>query len=870
MLILKDIHKHYRLGEIVIEALKGVSIQFRKNEFVSILGPSGCGKTTLLNIIGGLDRYTEGNLAVNQQGTEKFTDSDWDTYRNRRVGFVFQTYNLIPHQTVLSNVELALTLSGVSKAERRRRAIEVLERVGLGDQLYKKPNQISGGQMQRVAIARSLINDPEILLADEPTGALDSETSVQIIDILKEIANDRLVIMVTHNPDIAEKYSTRIVRLLDGKVISDTDPYTGGRADGEITEDTKKQKKPHMSFSTAFSLSINNLLTKKTRTFLTSFAGSIGIIGIALILALSSGMQAYISSVEQDTLSSYPIMIEQVTMNMNAMFTVMGDMHDFSGSREREPGMVYSDDIMIRVINSMLRELQSNDLESFKAFLESEESGIAPLVNDIKYGYSTPLNIFKSDTSDGVVQVNPNQLFDIMGVGYIMDNPGAQMGMPGQAGMMGQVEVWSELHGNGELLAAQYDVMAGRMPRHFDEVVIITDRRSRINDFSLYALGLMDPGKLTDIMRVIVEGNEVESEQVSFTYDELLALTFKLVLNTDFFENINGTWVNMGENEAYMKNVVDNAQEVRVVGVLRPAENSALPAQTSAVGYRPDLMTHLITAVNSSQIVRDQKADSEINVFTGRAFDDYTDPREAFDMTSLTPQQIIGFMTMGEDEIMAMMQAYIPQPRATYEDNLLLLGVSDLNNPGSINIFPKDFASKDSIIDIISAYNARMEAEGKDESVIQYTDFVGLLMSSVSNIIRSISYILIAFVAISLVVSSIMIGIITYISVLERTKEIGILRSIGASKRDISLVFNAETLTVGFVAGMLGIGVTLMLCIPANMIIKALSGIAGVAVLPPAGGVILVVISMTLTLIAGLIPSKIAANKDPVVALRTE
>jgi putative ABC transport system permease protein len=711
------------------------------------------------------------------------------------------------------------------------------------------------------------VNDPEILLADEPTGALDSETSVQIMEILKEIANDRLVIMVTHNPDLAERYSTRIVRLLDGRVISDSDPYPGDDA-SQAPKAEKSAKKPHMGFKTAFSLSVNNLLTKKARTFLTAFAGSIGIIGIALIMALSSGMQAYISSVEQDTLSSYPISIEHVTMDMTAMFAVMGDMHDFSGRGPREPGRIYSDDMMSRVINSVLREIQANNLEAFKTFIESDESGLRPYVNDIKYIYATPLNIYKSDTSNGIIKVNPNQLFETMGVQYMMENPGAQLGMAGQSSMMGQMETWSELHGNAELLAAQYEIVTGRLPERFDEVVVIVDRRHGMLDFSLYSIGLMDTDGLRDIMRMLVEGNEFVSEPVSFSFEEILSLSFRLVVNTDYFEKINDIWVDRSDNAAFMEGVLANAQEVRVVGIIKPGENAVMNAGVAAVGYHPELMPFLINAVNSSQIVREQKAEPGVNVFTGRAFDDAAG--ETFERESLTPQQMLAFMRMSEEELMAMFMAHAPAAAATYEDNLLLLGVSDLDRPSIINIYPRDFASKDRIIGIINDYNNRMEALGKDDHVIRYTDFVGLLMSSVSNIIKSISYILIAFVAISLVVSSIMIGIITYISVLERTKEIGILRSIGASKRDISLVFNAETLTVGFVAGALGIGVTLLLCIPANLIIRHLSGISNVAALPLGGGIGLVLISMALTLTAGLIPSKIAANKDPVVALRTE
>ncbi|MCL2085214.1 MAG: ABC transporter ATP-binding protein/permease, partial [Oscillospiraceae bacterium] len=854
MLVLRNIVKNYIVGDNTVEALRGVDLEFRKNEFVSILGPSGCGKTTLLNIIGGLDRYTKGDLSVNGRSTKRFKDGDWDAYRNHSIGFVFQTYNLIPHQTVLSNVELALTLSGVSKAERRRRAAAVLERVGLGDQLYKKPNQISGGQMQRVAIARALINDPEILLADEPTGALDSETSVQIMDMLKQIANDRLVVMVTHNPDIAEKYSTRIIRLLDGKIISDTDTYAADA--GAAPEPKKKIKKPHMSFFTALSLSLNNLFTKKTRTFLTAFAGSIGIIGIALILSLSNGMQAYISGVEEDTLSSYPISIEQRTMDISTMMNAMMGAHDGGGDHDMD--RIYSDDIMHRMINTMMKELSTNDLKAFKDFIENGGSGIDAFVNDIKYGYSTQMNIYKSDTSGGIYRVNPNSIFEIMGVPTMMAE-----GPSSSFAMMGGADIWTELLGNAELLASQYDVLAGRMPEHYNEIVLIVNERNEVSDFMLYSLGLKDANELADIFRIIADGGEIETAQSSYTYEELLALTFRLVLNTDYYKEEDGVWADMSENALHMKSVVDNAREVRVAGILRPSENAAFSSSnTGAVGYTSDLMTHLVTAVNDSRIVREQKANPDVDVFTGRHFGE--EESEPLDMESLTPEQRQYLASLSEEERDALMQSSL-SPKTTYEDNLRALGASDLDNPSSISIYPKDFASKDEVTSIIKAYNDSMTEDGMEEYVIQYTDFVGLLMSSISNIIKSISYVLIAFVAISLVVSSIMIGIITYISVLERTKEIGILRSIGASKRDISLVFNTETLTMGFVAGALGIGVTLLLCIPANIIIKTLSDISGVAKLPPAGGVLLVIISMVLTLIAGLIPSRIAANKEPVV-----
>ncbi|MCL2096395.1 MAG: ABC transporter ATP-binding protein/permease [Oscillospiraceae bacterium] len=890
MLLLKNIVKHYIVGDNIIQALRGVNLQFRKSEFVAVLGPSGCGKTTMLNIVGGLDRYTSGDLSVNGTSTKEFKDSGWDSYRNHSVGFVFQTYNLISHQTVLSNVELALTLSGVSKSQRRQRAKDVLVKVGLGDQIYKKPNQLSGGQMQRVAIARALVNDPEIVLADEPTGALDSETSVQIMELLKEVAKDRLVIMVTHNPDLADKYSTRIIRLLDGSVVSDSDPYSENEIEIEppvkssstAKSKSKRTKKISMSFFTALSLSLNNLMTKKTRTFLTAFAGSIGIIGIALILSLSNGVQEYISRVEEDTLSSYPIVIEQRTMDIVSM---MSSMSEAAGGREsigeRDPDRVYSNNMMGRMVNSVMQELTANDLGAFKAFIESEGSGIDDsVINDIKYGYATQLNIYNPDMSDGIRQLNPNSIFDVMGISDMMSSPGDSMGM----GMMmgGNYDVFTELLGNEELLASQYEVVSGRMPQNYDEVVLFVSRSNRITDFALYSLGLLDPSEFSDIFAKLANGEEIEHEVVSFGYGELLGLTFKLVLNSDYFEkNGDGVWTDIREDAllymSNMPNIINNAQEIKVVGIVRAAENASVSGGAGGgdgIGYRPDLMTHLIDNVNASEAVREQKGNPEINIFTGRPFDDdesaQTETGAEIDMSSLSPEQQQYLASLSEEELAALMQSNSSSPRSSYEGNLAILGVSDLDNPNRISLYPKDFDSKDKIIAVIDDYNNRMTEQDKEESVIHYTDFVGLLMSSVSNILNTISIVLIAFVSISLVVSSIMIGIITYISVLERTKEIGVLRSIGASKRDVSQVFNAETMIIGFASGALGILTTVLLCIPANIIIKAITDISGVASLPVAGAVVLIIISVVLTLIAGLIPSKLAANKDPVVALRTE
>lgn len=876
MLKLVDIKKDYITGDTAVHALKGISVEFRDSEFVSILGQSGCGKTTMLNIIGGLDQYTSGDLIINGKSTKDFKDSDWDSYRNHSIGFVFQSYNLIPHQNVLTNVELALTLSGVSKSERRKRAVDALEKVGLGDQLYKKPNQMSGGQMQRVAIARALVNDPDILLADEPTGALDSATSVQIMEILKEISKDKLIIMVTHNPELAEKYSTRIVRFLDGKMVDDSDPYTSESTDvpqsGQIKEKTKKTS---MSFATALSLSLNNLMTKKGRTFLTSFAGSIGIIGIALILSLSSGVRQYISKVEEDTLSSYPITIEGASMDMTAMMeTMQGAQPDAEPSHPMDK--IYSMDMMNTIFNSLMTEISANDLASFKEYIESGKTDINDHVSDIKYSYSTPLNIYKSDTSDGVYQVNPTQLLTKLN----MSNP-----MFEQSG-----KVWREISGNEELLKSQYDVIAGRMPEKYNEIVIFVNENNEMTDYSLYCLGLRDEDEFLKSYNTALSGTLEETEYVetSYTYDELLDLTFKLMVNTDYFAKENDVWTDKSDDTVYMTAAVNNAEELKVVGILRPSADSVLGQEIGTVGYRSDLMEYLINKVNDSEIVKEQKNNPDTDIFTGLDFPDPTEEEE--ESEPLTMEEIQAYimtlpedqqaqisdslaqakqMGMSDEQIAKAFAEQITEPKttATYDGNLELMGVADLTKPSSINIYPNSFEAKDKITDIISAYNDTVDDESME---IHYTDLVGLIMSSVTTIINAITYILIAFVAISLVVSSIMIGIITYISVLERTKEIGILRSIGASKKDISRVFNAETLIVGFTAGAIGIIVTLLLNIPINIIIKNLTDISNLSVLPPLGGVMLVAISMFLTLIAGLIPSGVAARKDPVTALRTE
>ena len=881
MLELNNIVKNYTVGDTEIHALKGVSMKFRESEFVSILGQSGCGKTTLLNIIGGLDQYTNGDLIINGRSTKQYKDRDWDTYRNHSVGFVFQSYNLIPHQTVLSNVELALTLSGVSKSERRRRAIEALEKVGLGDQLGKKPNQMSGGQMQRVAIARALVNEPDILLADEPTGALDSETSVQIMELLKDIAKDRLIIMVTHNPDLAEKYSTRIIRLLDGEVKADSNPFDGtvSEGDGEASKTEVVKKKASMSFFTALSLSMNNLMTKKGRTFMTAFAGSIGIIGIALILSLSSGAQDYIDRVQEETLSSYPLTIEGTSIDMTTIMTTMMTMAQ-GEETDIEANKIYPQNVMTTMMEAMFAEISANDLKTFKEFLESGESGIGDLVSDIKYSYQTQLTLYKADTSDGVYKVNPSSIFDNMGLSQMAQNPF----------MASSMNIWREMISKEEILKSQYTVLAGRMPENYNEVVLIVNRYNQVTDYTLYSLGILDDSELSDAIQRTIDGETVENinSVESIDFDQLLGLKFKLLLNTDYFEKDGDIWVDKRSDTIFMTEKVNAAEEIEIVGIIRPSDNTAAANEIGTIGYKTELMTHLINKVNDSEIVKEQKANPDTDIFTGAEFPDTEEEPETMTMDELNAY----IMSLPEEEQQAMMmqiqqamemgmteeqitQAFSEQLNAaetdaTYEGNLALMGVSDLDDPSSISIYPRDFEAKELITDIIDDYNKRMDDSGNDDLCIQYTDIMGIMMSSITTIIDAISYILIAFVAISLVVSSIMIGIITYISVLERTKEIGILRSIGASKKDISRVFNAETLIVGFTAGAFGIITTLLLNIPINIIITHLTDVEDLCHLPPMGGAILVVISMILTLIAGLIPSGVAARKDPVTALRTD
>ena len=868
MLQLKNITKNYLSGDNEVNALKGINLEFRESEFVSILGQSGSGKTTLLNIIGGLDRYTSGDLVINGKTTKEFKDKDWDTYRNHSVGFVFQSYNLIPHQTVLSNVELALTISGVSKEERKRRAKEALEKVGLGDQLNKKPNQMSGGQMQRVAIARALVNDPDILLADEPTGALDSQTSEQVMEILKEISKDRLIIMVTHNPNLAEKYSSRIIRLLDGNITDDTNPYHASEKDIEKAKNKKeKSGKASMKFGTAVRLSLNNLMTKKGRTFLTAFAGSIGIIGIALILSLSHGMQSYIDRVEEDTLSSYPITIQESTIDMSSMMeSMMGSDEEV----EHEDGKIYSREIVNEILETVSTKVQTNNLEAFKTFLESGESDIKNYTNSIQYGYDLDLNIYNQDENGDIQQVNPSIVFNELGFGQMIEVQQESSSMFSGGTTLTSTDVWTELLDNQELLESQYDVLAGRWPTNYNEVVLIVDENNEISDYTLYSLGIKDISELSEAMDKIKNGEELEtsSETESYSYDDILNYKFKVLLNTDYYKKVGNAWQDMSDDTEYMKQIVQNAEEISIVGIIKPNGETVTSSGAGLVGYNKDLKEYVINKINETEIVKEQKANPNVNVFTGIEFAEGSN--NSFDFSQLSDEQKAYIATLSQEELAELMQTYSSNANATYDSNLTKLGVVDLNKPSTINLYPKDFDSKDMITNIISDYNDKQTQEGKEENVINYTDLVGIMMSSVSTIIDVISYALIAFVGISLVVSSIMIGIITYISVLERTKEIGILRSIGASKKDVSRVFNAETLIVGLVAGLLGIGVTLLLNIPINIIINMLVGITGIAKLPVGGAIILVVISVVLTMVAGLIPARFAAKRDPVEALRSE
>ena len=1047
MLSLRNIVKTYVSGDSEVTALRGVSIDFREHEFVSILGPSGCGKTTLLNVIGGLDRYSAGDLAIGGRSTKEFSDADWDTYRNHSIGFVFQSYNLIMHQTVLANVELALTLSGVSREERRARAIAALEQVGLGDQLHKKPNQMSGGQMQRVAIARALVNDPEIILADEPTGALDTHTSVQIMEILKSISKEKLIIMVTHNPDLAAEYSSRIIKVLDGEVTEDSNPYTAPakeiEAEEEATKESKKKPakkkkkaekgKRSMSFFTALSLSFNNLLTKKTRTLLVSFAGSIGIIGIALILALSNGVNLFIASVQEDTLSTYPLTIQKETQDMSALLgamTTTGSTADYSDS-----GKVFVDDSLGTMMSAMSATV-SNNLEAFKKYIEENPDKLDGLVNDIQYTYDYDLQIFNmvAVDKDGKTVLEAREI----GMEVVFDNMGSAFSgmseLMSMSGSMSGMNVFSEMIGNQELLDQQYDVIAGNWPTSYNEVVLVVSSNNQLSKMALYMLGMLDPAEIEKELADLMSGNYVAGEAASYSFEELLGTNFMLLTTADFFATTSGTYETADGNKPIWQDlretpgfdladyVSKNGVNIKISGIIRPKKGVAATSISGAVGYTKALTDYILAKNAESAVINQQKKYPTVNVLTGLAFErthytpenihelvdkidtatmemfyaymteqilsnpDFSDRIEVTDTESfigmfmllpedgraaifsaileaaksnpantdalntlcsllsmstggiqITPQNFVkllpvlnletqilgalmgipatppmlpnaipGLIEMAGDTAMQAIYATLtesiknmtvnreifvallgtltvddpafiqleetlysmaPQIDATLESVLEVLDDAEKAKPASINFYAKDFESKEKIEAFIAEYNQN----AADTDKLEYSDLVGTLMSSVTIIVDAISYVLIAFVSISLVVSSIMIGIITYISVLERTKEIGILRAIGASKHDISRVFNAETLIIGFTAGAIGILTTLLLCLPINLILRVVTDMENIrAVLPPVAGVILVAISMGLTLIAGLIPSSIASKKDPVVALRSE
>ena len=860
MLRCENIIKDYPTSEEVVHALKGVSLSFRNNEFVSILGQSGCGKTTFLNIIGGLDHYTSGDLIINGKSTRNYKDKDWDTYRNHKIGFVFQSYNLITHQSVLSNVELALTLSGVGKEERKKRAIEALTKVGLKDQIYKKPTQLSGGQMQRVAIARAIVNNPDIILADEPTGALDSSTSIQIMEILKEISKDKLVIMVTHNPELAQKYSSRIIRLSDGEVISDSNPYN----EFEELNNSQIDKKTSMSFKTALSLSLNNLMTKKARTILVSFAGSIGIIGIALILSLSNGVQSYIDSVESDTMTAYPIQIQSTTMDMTRMMEAMAGKEK-SSNEKREDNQIYTRSFVNDVLESIASSKQNN-LEELKKYIESEQGKeLRENTRAIEYSYGLNLNVYNEDTDSGLIQVSPNGLIDKLGMSDMVDLRSQFM-----AGTSDANEVWLQLPDSNTLKESEFELLEGSWPQNYNEVVIGVDSDNNITDYALYSLGLLNQDEVVDSYNKILQGdsNEIETtkNKKSYSYEELMNSKFKLVFNCDLFEKVNGIWIDQSDNEDYIKNVVKNAQEVKVVGIIRQKDNTMSSGMLGGIYYSSKMSDYVIEQCENSQIVKEQKENKDINIFTGNRFKS----NEKLDFSSLTPQQQMQFASMSQEEMMAYMQTYNDNMNASYESNLKKMGVVNLDSPSQISLYAKDFDSKEALADCIEDYNDLQEENGNSNNVISYSDMVGMMISSVSSVVNMISYVLIGFVSISLVVSSIMIGIITYISVLERTKEIGILRSIGASKKDVSRVFNAETFIIGLTSGCMGILITILLNIPISTIVASKTGVEHIAKLPWQGAIILILISLVLTLIAGLIPSKYASKKDPVEALRTE
>ena len=841
MLQLQHISKVYHTANQEFHALKDISIRFRENEFVSILGQSGSGKTTLLNIIGGLDQYTSGDLLIQGKSTKQFKDRDWDSYRNHTIGFVFQSYNLIGHQTALSNVEIAMTLSGVSKAERKKRAIEALERVGLKDHLYKKPNQMSGGQMQRIAIARALVNNPKVVLADEPTGALDSETSLQIMELLKDIAKERLVIMVTHNPELAKTYSTRIVQVLDGSILSDSNPY-------DPTEETKQGDiqftKTKMSFMTALVLSFNNLLTKKGRTFLTAFAGSIGIIGIALILALSNGVSDYVKKVQEDTLVSLPLTISE--QNQSNLMATSPDLSEKPYRDKNELG------VNTLLTNLLKKQIGKNDLASFKTYLDKHASKVSTLTKDIRYQYNLQPYIYASDTSNGPKSILPSNL-------------AGEVDTANQTikGYLQNIDYWSQLSSDEEMLKVQYDVLEGRLPKDKSEIVLIVDEENQISDLLLYSLRIKDPSELNDVKKL----DELKSQ--TYQYKDFIGKTFKAVVNTNRFVKENNQWMNKIDDEAYMKTQIENGLELKIVGVLRQKEgtSSGVNSPSGGVAYTSALIDYTSEQIQNSDIVKEQEANPTINVFTGKEF--AKDPKP-FNSADLTEEEKIQLVKLTPEQQAQYIQQYNENSAATYEENLAKLGVIFFNDTATTEIYTSSFQQKQELKDFINAYNTAKKDAGEDDKVLSYSDDIQTIMSSITTMVGVITTVLVGFVAISLIVSSIMIAIITYISVLERTKEIGILRAMGASKKDIRRIFTAETAIEGFISGVLGIAITLLATIPINAVVSKMTNVENVAQLPWEAALILIGISIVLTMLAGLIPSRIAAKKDPVESLRSE
>ncbi len=841
MLQLQHISKVYHTGDQEFHALKDISIRFRENEFVSILGQSGSGKTTLLNIIGGLDQYTSGDLLIQGKSTKQFKDRDWDSYRNHTIGFIFQSYNLIGHQTALSNVEIAMTLSGVSKAERKKRAIEVLERVGLKDHLYKKPSQMSGGQMQRIAIARALVNDPKVVLADEPTGALDSETSVQIMDLLKDIAKERLVIMVTHNPELAQKYSTRIVQVLDGNILSDSNPC-------EPTEETKQVNiqftKTKMSFITALVLSFNNLLTKKGRTLLTAFAGSIGIIGIALILALSNGVSDYVKKVQEDTLVSLPLTISE--QNQSNLLATSPDLSEKPYKDNHELG------INTILTNLLKKQIGKNDLASFKTYLEEHASKVESLTKDIRYRYNLQPFIYASDTSNGPKSILPSTLADEV-----------ETANQTMKGYLQNLNYWSELSSDSSMLESKYDVLEGRFPQDKSEIVLIVDENNQISDLLLYSLRIKDPSELNDTKKL----DELSSQ--TYQYSDFIGKTFKAVVNTNRFVKENNLWVNKIADASYMKTQIENGLQLKIVGVLRQKEgtSSGVNAPSGGIAYTSALIDYTSEHIQNSDIVKEQEANQNLNVFTGKDF--AKDPKP-FSSENLTEEEKIQLAKMTPEEQAQYVQQYNDNSASTYEENLAKMGVINKSKPAAIELYTSSFQQKQDLKEFINAYNTAKKEAGEDDKVLAYSDDIQTIMSSITTLVGVVTTVLVGFVAISLIVSSIMISIITYISVLERTKEIGILRAMGASKKDIRRIFTAETAIEGLISGVLGIAITFLATFPINAIVAKMTNVGNVAQLSIEVALILIGISIVLTMLAGLIPSRIAAKKDPVESLRSE